>query len=178
MIDIRGLEKWTRSHHDVKTQAMVLSYIALSMDELEAFGCNEISMAPIYRQCNIKYPFVSTSTMRRWWKLYLEWGELPDIVKEKKKKMKDKMLAMGSKSAINDNELLELKYMVDRDPNLYLDEIALRFAIKTGKYLCHSTIWNYLHHKLGYTLRVLSDVALQRCKEQEERFMAGLTGQL
>ena len=103
MIDHLALEKWTRAHHDVKTQALVLSYIALSVDKLEAFGCTNVSMAPIYHQSNEKYPFVSTSTMCRWWKLYLEWGELPDIVKEKKKKMKDKMLAMGSKPAINDN---------------------------------------------------------------------------
>ena len=98
--------------------------------------------------------------------------------KGKEEKMKNKMLAMGSKAAINNNELLELKYFVDKDPNLYLDKTVLQFPIKTGKYSCHRTIWNYLHGKLGYSLRVLSDVALQRNKEQEERFMAGLTGKL
>ena len=178
MIDRAALEKWTRAHHDEKTQALVLSYIATQVDELEAFGFDDICMATIYRQCNNIYSYVSTSTMRRWWKIYMEWGEIPNVVKKKKRKMKAKMISMGSRAAINDSELLQLKYMVDEDPNLYLDEIALRFAIKTGKYLSYSTIWVYLHDKLGYSLRVLSDVAKQRCKEQEERFLTGLAGQL
>ena len=178
MIDRLALEKYTRAHHGIKTQALVLSFITAQVDELEAFGFSDISMHEIYKQCNKVYPFVSISTMNRWWKLYLEWGELPDIVKEKKKKMKNKMLMMGSKAAIDDNELMILKYLVDEDPNLYLDEIALRFAIKTGKYLCHNTIWRYLHDRLGYSLRVLSDVAKQRSIDDEERFLAGLDGLL
>ena len=89
----------------------------------------------------------------------MEWGELPNVVREKKKKMRDEMFRMGSKAAITDSKLLTLKYLVDDDPNLYLDEIALKFTIKTGKYLCHSTIWSYLHNKLGYSLRVLLEVA-------------------
>ena len=62
---------------------------------------------------------------------------------------------MGSRSKINDNELLQLKEMVDEHPHLYLDELALKFAVKTGKYLCDTTIWKYLKDKLGYSLRVL-----------------------
>lgn len=88
------------------------------------------------------------------------------------------MISMGNRATINDSELLELKYMVDEDPNLYLDEITLQFAIKTGKYLSHSTIWVYLHDKLGYSLHVLLDVAKKRCKDQEERFLVGLSGML
>ena len=42
---------------------------------------------------------------------------------------------MGRKAAIDDNELLVLKNIVDKDPNLYLDDTALQFAIRTRKYL-------------------------------------------
>ena len=110
------------------------------------------------------------------WNTYLEWGEFPSIVKEKKKK--SKMITMGSKAAINNSELLILKYMADDDPNLYLDEIALQFAIKTRKYWCHSTILAYLHYILRYNQRVLSDVTKQRNIDQEESFLAGLVGML
>ena len=64
--------------------------------------------------------------------------------------MKNKMMAMGATASIDDNELLQLKELVDRNPQLYLDEIALRFGIMTEKYLCSSTIWRYLSKKLGY----------------------------
>ena len=81
---------------------------------------------------------------------------------------------MGRKAAIDDNELLVLKNIVDKDPNLYLDDTALQFAIRTRKYLCHSTIWNYLHGKLGYSFRVC-----QMCNNDEElRFLAMLSGML
>ena len=39
----------------------------------------------------------------------------------------------GSKLAINDAELLELKMVVDDNLDSYLDEIVLLFGIKTGK---------------------------------------------
>ena len=47
------------------------------------------------------------------------------IVKEKKNKRKAKMLIIGSKAAIEDNELLISKYVMDNNPNLYLGKIAL-----------------------------------------------------
>ena len=81
------------------------------------------------------------------------------------------MYSMGSRAVINDHELLQLKQIVDDNPNLYLDEISLRFGIKTGKYLCDSTIWSYLSGKLGYNLRALTDVAKQQNKDDEIAYL-------
>ena len=63
--------------------------------------------------------------------------------------MKKKMMTMGATASIDDNELLQLKELVDRNPQLYVDEIALRFGIMTEKYLCPSTIWGYLSKSWG-----------------------------
>jgi hypothetical protein len=64
--------------------------------------------------------------------------------------------------------------LVDNHPQLYLDEILLRFGILTGNYLCSSTIWNYLSNNLGYSMRVLNDVAKQRSKDNEISFLNAL----
>ena len=173
MIDRSDLDKWARTHYSTRTQALVISFIAAQIDELEAFGC-QYSMNEIIRQCQERHIGVSRTTMRRWWKLYIEWGELPYVVKQKQRKMREKMYSMGSRAAINDHELLQLKQIVDDNPNLYLDEISLRFGIKTGKYLCDSTIWSYLSGKLGYSLRVLMDVGKQRNKDDEIAFLNAL----
>jgi hypothetical protein len=70
-------------------------------------------------------------------------------VKKKKKAMMQKMKSMGPTASINDTELLQLKeILVNDDPHLYLDEIALRFAVATGKYLDDATIWKYMSKKL------------------------------
>ena len=87
MIDRAALKKWTRAHHNEKTQALVLSYIATQVAEFEAFGFDNIYMATIYCQCSTIYTYVSTSTMCRWWKIYMEWGEIPNVAKEKKRKI-------------------------------------------------------------------------------------------
>ena len=62
--------------------------------------------------------------------------------------MTQKMKTMGPTASINDTELLQLKEIVDDDPHFYLDEIALRFAVATGKYLDDATIWKYMSKKL------------------------------
>ena len=124
MLDRHALDVWTRTHHGVWTQATVISFIAKKVDEMEAFGCEVFSIIAIMNECKIRHtPDVSITTMRRWWTTYLEWGELPTVVKKKKQQLKKKMHAMGNKAAIDENELLILKQIVDDNPNLYLDEI-------------------------------------------------------
>ena len=173
MLVAGSLEKWARKHHGPRVQAAAISFISKKVDEMEAFGGgNDYCLKVVINECINKYtPDVSFSTLTRWWKTYLEWGELHWVVKERRKEMRQKMKTMGTGAMINDDELLQLKYIIDDNPQLYLDEISLHFAIKTGKYLCDSTIWTYMTNKLGYSLKVLSDVAKQRSKDEEIAFM-------
>ena len=71
---------------------------------------------------------------------------------------------------INDNELLQLKCIVDRNPNLYLDEILMLFRIETGKYLHYTTIWRYLDESLHYSQHVMTLLVTQQCVEEEVQF--------
>ena len=62
-------------------------FIASKVDDLEAFGCENYSLDAIYqqyRECCV--PNVSISTLNCWWKCYLEWGELPYVVRKKKQR--------------------------------------------------------------------------------------------
>lgn len=81
---------------------------------------------------------------------------------------------MNLQAAINDHELMQLKDIVDINPQLYLDEIALCFVAATGKHLCCSTIQGYLTGKLNYSLRVLSEIAKQRNEEDQISFLNAL----
>ena len=100
------------------------------MFELEAFGAEtEFSLNAVLLECKERRtPDVSVITLYRWWKTYLEWGELPYVVKKRKLLLKKKMAIMGICARIDDQELEQLKNLVDDNLQLYLDEISLQFG--------------------------------------------------
>ena len=172
MLSPEALVAWTRTHHGPRAQARVISYISSKLDELDGFGgySADVSLHQVVVMCHEEHtPNVPLTTICCWWEEYLEWGELPWVMTKRKAKLRKKMLLMSSRAAINDHELMQLKDIVDENPQLYLDKIALSFAMVTSKYLCCSTIHEYLTTKLlDYSLRVLSAVAKQREEEEEE----------
>ena len=42
---------------------------------------------------------------------------------------------------MDDVSILELKEIVDDNPNLYLDELTFLFGVKTGKFVHYITVW-------------------------------------
>jgi putative heme iron utilization protein len=174
-INKKALDKWLNANSHPRLQAEAISFIAQKVDEYEAFDYFEYTMKDIFEECQQKRtPTVSTSSLRRWWNTFLEWGDLPYIVTQKKQKWNQKMGNMSANASITDSELLQLKEIVDENPNLYLDEIALDFAVKTGKYLAYNSISVILRTKLNYSMQVLSEVAKQRSIEEEIRFLETL----
>ena len=105
----------------------------------------------------------------------MEWGEIPTIVKKKKMASQKKQLETGGRTTIDDEQLLQLKELIDEYPQLYLDEISLYFGVKTGVYLLTCTIWRYMTNNLGYSLRVLSEVSKKRNEMEEIRFLNTLS---
>ena len=172
-----ALEIWSRKHHGPRVEATAISYIAKKVDMLEAFGFeDDINLNQIFLQCQKECtPDVSVSTLYRWWKIYLEWGEIPTIVKKKKIASQKKQLETGGRTTIDDEQLLQLKELIDEYPQLYLDEISLYFGVKTGVYLLTCTIWRYMTNNLGYSLRVLSEVSKKRNEMEEIRFLNTLS---
>ena len=57
-----------------------------------------------------------------------------------------------------------LKEIIDRQPQLYLDEIRIELAQVTGEFWSTTTIWRKLH-QIGYSLKK----AVLRAKQQSEQ---------
>eukprot|EP00555_Chaetoceros_dichaeta_P014713 CAMPEP_0198271402 /NCGR_PEP_ID=MMETSP1447-20131203/49036_1 /TAXON_ID=420782 /ORGANISM="Chaetoceros dichaeta, Strain CCMP1751" /LENGTH=163 /DNA_ID=CAMNT_0043963973 /DNA_START=160 /DNA_END=648 /DNA_ORIENTATION=- len=130
------------------------------------------TLAEILHDCNeFITPDVSVKTLRRWWNLYEEWGELPHKVSNRKQQMKVKYRHARTGEIMDDGDILVLKEIVDENPNLYLDELAFLFGIKTNKFVHYSTIRRCMDEKLGYSMKVLQTVAKQKCEQDEIRFL-------
>ena len=73
---------------------------------------------------------------------------------------------MSKTTKVTESELLQLKCIVDTNPNLYLDEIALMFLIQSGKFLHYTTIQRYITTHFNYTLQTIMASAKQQCEEE------------
>ena len=87
------LQKWKNKPHGPRLQAKAILYIAEKMDMLDFFadGISRegvvITLTDIIDQCHCEHTTdISTSTLRRWWKVYDKWGEIPHAVKIRQKK--------------------------------------------------------------------------------------------
>ena len=90
-----ALELWKRQRHGPRVQVKAISFISDKLDSYDSFSCMVDSEPPtiqeICRHCKeVCTPDVSVDTLKRWWKLYLEWGELPHKVVQRKKAFKGK----------------------------------------------------------------------------------------
>ena len=101
-------------------------------------------------------------------------GELSYKVADRKRKVKRMDKNAKKNELMNDADILSLKDIVDENPNLYLDEIAFLFGIKTGKYVHYSTVWRCITEKLEYSTKVLQTVAKQQCEVDEIRFLQAI----
>ena len=151
MSNAKSLKDWKYKHHGPRIQAKAISYIADRIELYDQFADamekegTMISFTDIIRDCHCNHTNdVSCSTLRRWWSIYENFGELPYAVKAIKKDMKKKYGSMSKAAKINDMELLQLKRIIDEYPNYYLDEIALLFLTQTGKFLHFSTLHRYI----------------------------------
>ena len=164
--------EWQREPHGRRAQRKAIVFILKELELYDSFGVdNPPSMETIYRSCNaMECRDVNIRTLRRWWETYLEWGELPYY----EKKRKAAMAGYHKNTVVDEHELLKLKSIVDKNPNNYLDDIALIFGIETGKFVHPSTIWRYMTERLSYSQQVLETLAKQQCVEDEHRFKLAL----
>ena len=176
-----SISEWIHLPHGPRIQAKAISFIASKMDIYDAFQetirevGDEISLANILADCKSTcVPDVSVSTLRRWWNVYEQWGEIPYNVKIIKKQMRKRYGVMSKTTKVTESELLQLKCIVDTNPNLYLDEIALMFLIQSGKFLHYTTIQRYITTHFNYTLQTIMASAKQQCKEEQQAFLSSL----
>ena len=124
--------------------------------------------------CECCTPDVHVGTLRRWWYDYEEWGELPHRVAVRKRRLKAWNKGAPRNQVLNDGDVQVIKRIVDDNPNLYLDEIAFQFGMELGKFVHHSTIRRCLIDRLGYSMKVLQNIASQQCELNETRFLEAM----
>ena len=67
------------------------------------------------------------------------------------KKMLEKQYNHAKKNEILDNlDIISLKEIIHDNPNLYLDELAFNFGVKTCKFVHYSIIRRCMVEKLNY----------------------------
>lgn len=165
-------------NHGPRTQAVALKFIIDKVEYYEKlYRDTDLEhtphpLTPILEQCKReKVPDVGVSTLREWYDEYCLWGELPYFARKRKIEMNRKAGMYNDGRALNSNQLRLLDIIIKANPNLFLDEIADEFGKETGIYLNHSTLHDILTRDLNVCLKVLSEVARQRCIEEEHQFL-------
>lgn len=132
---------------------------------------NDVSLSETVRSCNQHGEFkVHIRTLHRWWHHYEEWGELPVETSRKKHKYTKLMRQFGRTRKITNELLSTIKAIIEEDPELYLDEIASELARQTKKLVPLSTLHGILRTKLGLSLQVCYESALQRSEIERTRY--------
>ena len=100
---------------------------------------------------------------------------MPYKASERKRRLKRHFKGARKNEILDDADILSLKEVVDENPNLYLDEIAFTFGVKSGKFVHYSTIRRYMIDKLGYSMQVLQRIAKQRNEQDEIKYLNALS---
>ena len=118
----------------------------------------------MYHEKNIDGPGVST--MRKWWIHYCDYNELPIRTKRKLDRLAKKKRKNGS--AIKYTKkwsrfyIAHLRQLLLDNPEYYLDEFTEELMVRTGQLFHPSSVSVVLRKRLGYSLKVYSEVARQR----------------
>jgi len=117
---------------------------------------------------------IHEAVTRRWWKHYLFWGESPSETKSKMKKLNRLAKKFKQTSIVTDSIVETLKEIVDERPELYLDEIAIELGVRKNCFLSLPTLARTLRDRVGYSLQVYSEIAIQRNEVERVRYKEAL----
>lgn len=166
---------WSKKHKGPVKQAEVIDQMERIMDTICPYDPEgkSIAMDDIYQQVATSTN-VSNSTVRRWWLIFIQFGELPFEAREREKELLGKYKWLSDGAKITQNELDALLKIVNDNPTLYLDEIAVKLGNRIGKYFPISTIWNYMTKYLHKSLQVMKRRASQQCEVSQNKFKSAL----
>lgn len=119
-----------------------------------------------------KHWHVHKTTIRKWHKHYLKFGEVPCVTR--RWTLRFLRLAGGArkirKGKMTEQHLEVLRSILREHPEFYLDEFVDAVHDVTGVWFHPSTIWRTLHDRLNYRLNVVSEVARNRNEEERRGF--------
>ena len=104
---------------------------------------------------------VKPKTAYLWLRHHVEYGECPEATRKRVDKRK-----ACRRSKWGYHETLRLKLIIDEEPWLYLDEIQGKLLEQTGMKFCTSSIHRRLTKMLRYSLKLVSEKAIQRSSQE------------
>jgi transposase len=105
--------------------------------------------------------FASVKTIRRWFRHYLMYGEVPEDTRRRQSLRTRRGFRRATSFTQEDSDAL--LNIIESSPHLYLDEIQDIMSTQCGKVWHPVTLWRQMKH-LGYSLQV----ATKRAKQQDE----------
>ena len=122
-------------------------------------------------------PTATTRQLRRWFNFFLKYGltraEYSRTMRRRKPRRYHRRTNRGSWT---DDDTRLLKGIVQKYPELYLDEIKDKFFIlsRGRRDWSDATIWMRLVSDCNYSLQVATDRALLRSEEEQQKYKAAL----
>ena len=147
-----GLNECRQGDHGIRVVATCMGYVENLID-------NGYSVTSAIQSCVDKFNIAKTNIWR-WWKVYFNYGEIHIVLNIRMKMLRKKYGV--ARRTLSENHLYELKRIVIEHPEFYLDEFVAELARITGVYYHPSTISRLIRRRLGYTLQVLQEIAIQR----------------
>ena len=113
---------------------------------------------------------VHKGTVRRWYKHFLQYGEVPCVTR----RWLVRLLRVGGRGIrrgkMSTHHLEVLRRLVREHPEFYLDEFVDAMHEATGVWFDPSTIWRTLRERLNYRLNVVSEEARNRNEAERRGF--------
>ena len=109
-------------------------------------------------------------TLQRWWRHFQWWGEVPIATRRRRKR------GPACRGRMTMPVRLYLKRLVDNDPSLFLDEMQSGIKHEFNHRYSISTIHRVLttprrYGGLGYSLKLLTRLAVQACREERRLYL-------
>ena len=119
---------------------------------------------------------VPDNTLRRWWLHFEEYGEYPFETKKTLKFLRKLGKRFKRTKVVTDDIVQCLKLITEEHPEYYMDKIQMAVCVQKKVFLSTATLMRALKDKLGYSLQVCYDSALQRSQSQRALYKASLKG--
>ena len=114
---------------------------------------------------------VHRTTIRRWYKHNRKFGEVPCLTRRWMRKYLRRGGRRARSRAMTQAHLDTLQGIVERHPEYYLDEFVDALQDETGVLFSPTTVWRALRHKLGCSLKVMSERAKNQNEGERRGFM-------
>uniref|UniRef100_A0A7S3V5Z9 Tc1-like transposase DDE domain-containing protein n=1 Tax=Chaetoceros debilis TaxID=122233 RepID=A0A7S3V5Z9_9STRA len=119
---------------------------------------------------------VPDNTIRRWWLHFEEYGEYPFETRKTMKFLRKLGKKFKRTKVVTEDIVQCLKLITEEHPEFYIDEIQMAVCVQKRVFISEATLTRVLKEKLGYSLQVCYDSALQRSQSQRALYKASLKG--